>query len=382
MLKGWAILGVIFFHMSFASRFGGGVMTSVVWLQHLFAWAAVAFFFCAGYLFAKSSGIMESAPGYVSKRAQRLLLPWLGLSLVYKILLAAGYHLHLVTTGIPVRAEGSIWHGFVQFMVWPGAPQLYFLPVLFAISVLCRLLCHAMRKEWMLWGVGISLVTAAGWLDSGEPHGEQIAHYPGYAAIYLIGVLVAKPAFLKPIQRRRLFFSAVALYFGVLCIARPTLIYLAVPLAMFPLQRFISGPLAELVTFLGRHAESIYAWHTPIVMPFLSITLVKCLSGAPWLLIPALTALTVGLSLGIARLVRFAGSTGDLVERARQIIEERREASWDSLIPASLNASYHSRPRAPAASRRETHYASPVLQRSRSTRRAQNRRSPVRASAH
>jgi len=306
LLKGWSILGVIFFHMSFASRFGGNVLAALAGIRFFFAWAAIGFFFCAGFLFATSSGEAEPAGSYALKRAKRLLLPWIGLSLTYKFLLIAGHHFHLVTTAIPVRMGDSRWHELVQFIMWPGGPQLYFLPLLFATSVLFHLLLHRVRQESALWLAALLLIVAFGWLGAGEPHGDRLVIYPAYAATYLIGILAARPAFLIPIQRRRFFFPVIALCFAGLCFSRPTLAYLAVPLAAYPLQRFVTGPPGSLVSYLGRRAEPIYLYHTPIVLPFLSIVLAKCLPGTPWLLIPVLTALAIALSLLIARAISLA----------------------------------------------------------------------------
>jgi peptidoglycan/LPS O-acetylase OafA/YrhL len=312
LLKGWSILGVIFIHMSFASRFGSDAMQAITVLQRLFAWAVVAFLFCAGFLFAKSSAVGQDARSYVPKRARRLLLPWIGFTLIYNFLLLAAYRFHFITSPIPVRFDDTHWHQFIQFITWQGAPQLYFLPYLFLISVLCHLLCGAIRREWALWLGALLLTAVSGWLDSGEPHGGEWVHFPAYAATYLAGVLVAKPAFLLPVRQRRLFFGVIAGCFVALCLARPMLAYLAAPLAALPLQRFVPGAVAPLVSYLGRRSGPIYVWHTPIIMPFLSIVLAKWFFATPWLLIPVFTALTIVLSLAVARAVRVVDRHGIL----------------------------------------------------------------------
>ncbi len=131
-------------------------------------------------------------------------------------------------------------------------------------------------------------------------------------AAYLGGLLLARPAFLDPVRRRLPFLAAVALCFVGLCIARPALCYLAAPAVLFPLQRIVIGPPGSLVRFLGINAGPIYVWHTPIIMPFVSIILAKYLSS-PWLLIPALTALTIAISIAVAQTVRLFDRYGVLV---------------------------------------------------------------------
>jgi peptidoglycan/LPS O-acetylase OafA/YrhL len=88
--------------------------------------------------------------------------------------------------------------------------------------------------------------------------------------------------------------------------------YLAAPLAALPLQRFVPGMMAPLVSFLGRKSGPIYVWHTPIIMPFLSIVLAKWFFATPWLLIPVFTALTIMLSLAVDRAVRVVDRHGIL----------------------------------------------------------------------
>ena len=305
LLKGWSILGVIFIHMSFSSRFGPSLIAAITILQAIFAWAVVAFFFCAGFLYAKSRHALEPVTAYAAKRAHRLLLPWLGFTILYKTLLIAGHHFHLVAAAPP--------HGLVPLLLWPGAPQLYFLPMLFLVSVLFRILFTFLRLEWPLLLLTLLLVAVYGWLGAGAPHGGELKNLPAYAATYLAGVLTPTPNFLTPSKHRVFIFLLAAVAFAALCVVRPTLSYLAVPLAAFPLQRFLPGPAAAPIRYLGKQSGPIYVWHTPIVMPFLSILCAKYFFNSPWLLIPSLTVLTIALSVAIAHLVARVDRFGILV---------------------------------------------------------------------
>jgi phosphoglycerate kinase len=167
-----------------------------------------------------------------------------------------------------IRMTDSIWRQMVEFLVWPGSPQLYFLPVLFVISVFCHYACH-FRQEWILWLLAFGLTAGYAWLSPGPPHGNEAEKYPAYAATYLAGILVARPVFLAPIPRGRLFLTVTVFCFGALCLLCPTLLYLAVPLVAFRAQSLIAGPVASPLDFLGRHSGAIYVWHTPIIMPVL-----------------------------------------------------------------------------------------------------------------
>jgi hypothetical protein len=298
--------------MSFASRFGGDVIAAITKLQILFGWAVVAFSFCAGYLYAHSSSPMQPTGSYAAKRAHRLLLPWLGFSILYKSLLIAGYRFHLISAAPPIASGQPLLHQIWSLILWPGGPQLYFLPMLFLVSVFFRIVLDFVRREWPLALLALLLAATYAWLGAGAPHGGEIKYLPAYAAAYLAGILFANPPFLVRTKQRRYFLAFVAVCFAALCIVRPTLAYLAVPLAAFPLQRFLSGPLAWPIDFLGKFSGPIYVWHTPIVMPFLSILLAKHLAS-PWLLIPALTVLTVTLSAAIGRAVARIDPIGLLV---------------------------------------------------------------------
>jgi fucose 4-O-acetylase-like acetyltransferase len=240
LLKGWSILGVIFIHMSFASRFSAGTMDAITKLQALFAWAVVAFFFCSGFLFAKSSQAMQPIAPYAAKRAHRLLLPWLGFSILYKALLIAGYHAHLVAAAPPRQ--------FPALLLWPGAPHLYFLPMLFLVSISFRILLTFLRQEWALALLALLLAAAYTALGAGAPHGGELKNLPAYAATYLAGILFANPPFLAPTKRRVPLYALIAIAFAALCVAQPTLAYLAVPLALLPLQRILVGPFASPIS--------------------------------------------------------------------------------------------------------------------------------------
>lgn len=312
LLKGWSILGVIFIHMSFASRFSVEVITVITKLQSVFGWAVVAFFFCAGYLYAHSSSRLQPVGGYAAKRARRLLLPWLGFSILYKSLLIAGHRFHLIAAAPPIASGEPVLHQIWSLILWPGGPQLYFLPMLFVVSVVFRVVLDFLRREWALAGLALLLAAIYVWLGAGAPHGGEIKNLPAYAASYLAGILTANPPLLMRTKRRRLIYSLIAVCFGALCIAQPTVAYLAVPLAAFPLQRFLTGAVAWPIDFIGKFSGPIYVWHTPIVMPFLSILLARYLTST-WLLIPSLTVLTVTISAGIGRVVARIDPIGILV---------------------------------------------------------------------
>lgn len=304
-LKGLAIVGVIFVHMGFASRFDSGTLADVRMLQKIFGWCVLAFFFASGCLHLGGSATEQNWETFTLRRARRLLVPCAAFSWAYKALLlgakAAGF---IAATDAPaLRTPADI----AAFAFVPVAPQFYFLVHLFCIAVAVH---PVLRLRWFRhpctpWMIAAALLQSYWLLPLDLPHGEALTQLPLYAASYLAGigftrsVQAEKLRGFRPASGMLLFIVAVA----AASAARPQVLHSLVPplLAAFamllPLRAFAPAAL------LGLHSGAVYVWHAPIIMPVISILLTKLpLNG--WLLITGMTVLTLGTALVLESLVR------------------------------------------------------------------------------
>ncbi|MCX6922959.1 MAG: acyltransferase, partial [Verrucomicrobia bacterium] len=132
-LKGLAIIGVIFAHISFQSRLSATNLAKISVVQRLFGWCVLAFFFCAGRLTRIGQTKERGWLDFALKRAKRLLLPCVVFSVTYKACLLVIYHLfHLGQPGRFTPVSVSYW---LAFVLVPVGPQFYFLPYLFVVSL-------------------------------------------------------------------------------------------------------------------------------------------------------------------------------------------------------------------------------------------------------
>lgn len=138
VIKAIAIIGVVLHHIT-NRRLPADTRTIVDVGPQIFSWAVLAFFACAGWLHGQSEARSpKTLTAFVSQRAKRLLLPFAVLTLIYATVwqvLAC-----LPIPGIGVKLAPDFGTKLVQSLPWRGdyqpvAEQLYFLPLLFVISV-------------------------------------------------------------------------------------------------------------------------------------------------------------------------------------------------------------------------------------------------------
>ena len=91
-IKGLAIIGVVFAHMSFTSRFELATLILVDDMQKIFGWCVVAFFFSSGLL-CKKNNCKDSKTIYsfIYKKFKRLIAPCFVFSITYKLILSVVY---------------------------------------------------------------------------------------------------------------------------------------------------------------------------------------------------------------------------------------------------------------------------------------------------
>jgi peptidoglycan/LPS O-acetylase OafA/YrhL len=304
-IKGLAILGVLFIHMAFTSRFDAATLGKVHLLQSLFAWCVLAFFVASGFLHRSSGSAAENWKSFLSKRAWRLLVPCAAFSWGYKALLFAASRAGLMDPALlpSFTTPGDI----LRVILTPAAPQFYFLVDLFAIAVVVHLLLRipVFARPLALWLLAAVLLQSYWLFPLEKPHGEALTQLPLYTAAYLLGFQIARH------DHDRNLVSLIRdpgfLLFGAslasLSFSKPGLLHLGVPLLLLGIMRLAPGLSAPPLSLLGRRSGAVYAWHTPILMPAISIILAKSpLTG--WPLILAITVLTLTVAVLLDSAIR------------------------------------------------------------------------------
>ena len=303
--KGLAIVGVLFVHMAFTSRFDAATLASIQTLRQIFAWCVLAFFFASGFLHRGKNLAIENWTDFVKRRARRLLVPCLAFSWGYKLALLAGASFGVVAPAPfqwPLTPASIFREAFT-----PAAPQFYFLVHLFivAVAVHSMIRLRILQSEIARWLLAAIFVQSYWLLPLDKPHGEEFSHLPLYATAYLLGLQFANPG--PPLRRPLFFRGSGPVLFAASCLGiaifKPQLLHLAVPVIVLQLAMHLPAHLHSPCTFLGRRSGAIYAWHTPIVMPILSVLLTK-LSLTGWPLILAMTIATLGISLVLDSIAR------------------------------------------------------------------------------
>lgn len=306
-LKGLAILGVVLIHMGFAGRFDAAALGAVHALQEGFTWSVLAFFFASGSLHRSSGHLDEGWCAFAKKRAWRLLVPCAAFSWLYKLLLLAAHRAGFMSAAPPSLATAT---DIACFFLTPAAPQFYFLVHLFIISLAVHAIMRlpALRESRragrvLPWWIAAALLQCHWLLPFRQLHGEAPGQLPLYAALYLAGVEASRHPQMRGLLRDPGFIGFIPAV-GILAAAQPGLLWIFAPLALTAALRRIPSPAALApLAFLGRRSGGIYAWHTPIVMPLLSIALTRLhLSG--WPLVAAMIFTTPAISLALDSLVR------------------------------------------------------------------------------
>lgn len=148
-------------------------------------WTVAGFAAVTGYLAAPKSAV--DPVGFLKRRGRQLLGPWAIAAPVYAL---APFVLPLVGLSFPIELDRGPW--VLSIMLGGGA--LWFLPVLYAASVIATLVARRFAGWWPLWvSLAVYALTAA--LVRESPlafgHGTFWAVTPLYVASYWFGLRVA-----------------------------------------------------------------------------------------------------------------------------------------------------------------------------------------------
>lgn len=311
-MKAISIIGVIFIHMSFESRFTPSMLHWISVVQVSLGWCVLSFFFCSGLLSEKFMRLSsDAAKTFLKKRIVGLLLPYLTFNLLYKLLLYIISLSNFVqwTTPLPNSLIGAL-----TFLAFPVKPQLYFLVYLLAISCLYYALLFLFRHHYFvgLFTLALCCLFYAIAPPLLKAHGKELILLPLYLLSYSSGVLMGHNLAGK--GKKSLFYPMLLTSIALSCwkLSLPY-VFVIIPLALFIILRkanyTIAEPkkngkkISEFIAFIGKKSGAIYVWHAPVLMSFLSIVLTK-LVGYNYLTIVALVFLSITFSCLLDFLVR------------------------------------------------------------------------------
>lgn len=273
-VKAIAIVGVALHHIV-NRRFDSGTLAQIELVKELSSWCVLVFLAASGWLHALSLSRRPVGFGsFLRRRALRLLLPYVALTLLYT---AVWQVVQTVAPGvISDRLPAGFWEkvagAFSPQAYRPVAEQLYFLPLLFLVSILA----HGARL-WLgkpalfvlgllLWIGGIAL--GPGTVNTGFT--TAVLCFGGGS--YLAGFLLQDCR--SPLRRWGAVLSISGATLGILGIAEfskvvPLLVLAGLPVFAFPRWKWLSK--------LGEASGTVFAYHTP----FLLQPLIIVASGLP-----------------------------------------------------------------------------------------------------
>jgi hypothetical protein len=139
-VKGIAILGVVLHHVA-NRRFEPGLVNQLSFVISAFTWCVLVFISVAGWLHSASEERgRKSLAKFVIHRARRLLVPFAALMVLYASIWQFIQFVGVrdVATRLPVNYMDKLLFGIHFFGHNPVGEQLYFLPFIFLISVVCQ----------------------------------------------------------------------------------------------------------------------------------------------------------------------------------------------------------------------------------------------------
>ncbi|AFM05684.1 putative acyltransferase [Bernardetia litoralis DSM 6794] len=300
-VKGLAIIGVLFAHMNFTGRFDDSTLEFINTIQLIFGWCVIAFFFCSG-LVAKSITTQLEFKKFIKKRFQRLVIPCIIFSLTYKLLMSIIYLTGLFSWSSPLPTN---FQETIYFIFYPVSPQFYFLYYLFAISICVQILELIISRFIIFWIALVGFIISCFLMDIPlQSYGPEFNLLPAYILGYVFGfaisqfnqntktiIIIYYSSFYSTLIFLAFFFSNNNLFFQFI-----TLVSLWLIIEYIPVLSKIFNK-----TKLGKYSSSIYVWHAPLLMPFLSILFVKTLGGGGIILFPILLG-TIFISIFLSKI--------------------------------------------------------------------------------
>lgn len=265
-LRGVAIVGVLILHSGFESRFNDYTLHVWQFTAICFDWSVLAFFFTSGILRNTELTVTET----ISKRYRSLLIPYFLYHVLYTLLffLIAQHEIAIEREQI-ASLVGQL------FSPWSSpAFQLYFLPVLFAVTIVGRIIsfgacsCSAWTQRLIIASI-VSyyvLTTFPEWAHGAEPQ-----KWPLYLAMFLMGALCRDGYKFHKNKISFVWVDCVAALVALLATHGSAWVMLVPPALWFLAKSARSRFIQPLAKTLGRSSGSIYLWHTPLLLPAITI---------------------------------------------------------------------------------------------------------------
>lgn len=295
IIKGLAIIGVVLHHVH-NRRFFPETLQCTDFLSFLFSWCVLAFFAVSGWLHALSEQKKKRSLGnFLLSRFNRLLLPFVILVFAY----AAGMQLIQATEVISLRDSlPPTFGGKLAAMLWPVdstrvvAEQLYFLPLLFLISVVAHAFVSLGKIRPVFLLAILSFATGIVLFPRSPNLGFSMGVFVWGLFSYLSGYLMHE----FPATKRVL--PVIALAAVVTAgLAGPEGLLKMVPLLLLAGLPFLQRIQARATIWVGEAAGTIYIYHTPFLLQPLLILFAARMHS--WPLQLAVTLVSVELVIAL-----------------------------------------------------------------------------------
>jgi hypothetical protein len=294
LFKCLLVFGVVLQHSGF-QRFSFPSQELVANLQHVFSFVVVGFFWAAGFLIKRE----RSWSCFFAKRLSRLMVPFLVVSLVN----VAVFWVLVAITGREFGYAMSVKEVLRALGTLQGVgPQLYFLPYLFLLQVVAFPLDRWLPKQ--MYFVALSTGLLLVWLYLGadrNPMGPSVHNVVLYLSALFLGMACRPPAVALPgklvLLLSVLILTACAcvpagVWHSVCCWAAPGALYAGLKQA----GARVAWP------GISNDIVSVFLWHTPILLPILSILCVQLWPEGYLALVVSITG-AVALSIVFGRVV-------------------------------------------------------------------------------
>jgi len=271
ILKAVAIIGVVFHHIH-NRRLDSEARAWLSFLPPLFSWCVLMFLAISGWLHALSDERKTKPVGEVlSSRTFRLLVPFGALVVCYAIVWQTLQYIGAVPSG------GDVPPGFIEKILWSFWPvqqtvadQLYFLPMLFAIS----LIVYAVLR---FGGPGILCVLTLCAFVTGLMFFSSSPNTGFLPGVFVWGLFSYAGGFLLfRFKARR------EVLFLVICVSAVTVLVVGAsglakvfPLIMLASMRGLRLASVPLLPLLGEASGTVYLYHQPFLLQGMLIAVAK-----------------------------------------------------------------------------------------------------------
>lgn len=282
-LKGLAILGVIISHLNFRNGLSNNSIELLNALQLTFGWCVLAFFFSSGMVQTNKVDTYKKFYEFIAKRFRRLIIPCFVFSLSYNIVEIALSLAGIMTWGNAMPKTGL---DFFYFFFQPVGPQLYFLPFLFFIAILGALVQAFLSLPVLKVLTFTLLPFIYSFIETPlDSHGDDSSIIPVYIFMYLLGMLFVEQE--KEPEGFKAFSLLLFLTVSLTCLITSSFVfcqilvpYILIYILIYILKQYKKPFSVMKALKLDKNSGAIYVWHTPIILPFVSILIPKLFGGS------------------------------------------------------------------------------------------------------